>query len=156
MLICCVAAHWGKPGVMRSPPSGSRCLHPADGVSSQILSQHSKGCCVPYQMSVTGIQQAIISCVGLEVSGPCSQLFLFSQNFRTGKVPQTCMRRHSSVHQPLHTKHCLFYASALVFYVEAAVWACRKTELYGYLGQYPLHLHALLVTMHAISCLSDV
>lgn len=70
--------------MMRSSPSGRRYLHPKGGVSSQILSQHLKGCCVPYQRSVTGIQrevrqkQAIISCVGLEVSGPCSQLLLFS------------------------------------------------------------------------------
>lgn len=130
----------GKPRVMRSSPSGRRYLHPTDGVSSQILSQHFRGCCVPYQRSVTVIQremtqkQAIISCVGLEVSGPCSQLLLFSQNFKTGKVPQMCLRRHSSVHQPQHTNtvsflclsSCLLWRSSSVsLQRNRALWTPR-------------------------------
>lgn len=50
-----------------------------------------------------------------------------------------------------HTQH--LYASPLIYYVETAVWACRKRDLYGCLGQYPLQLHDLRVTMHATSCL---
>lgn len=157
MLTCCVAAHWRQTWADEDPPIREQVLASYKMVWIPRSSHSSLR--FPKVGNRYSEEREIATgnycCVGLEVSGPCSEsCFCFLKTARQERCQRCAWADTAWCTSHSTQTQCLFYASSLAYCVEAAVWACRRTELCGCLGQYPLHLHELWwQCMHLHACL---